>query len=103
MATQLRLVQEIIQNAVAATSADSWVPPIRLDVLAAPEKIVSDALLDPKRYGVIVRSDKCGGVLLPDIPQVTSTAQQLASARRKAAIRPDEPVELSRFEVMRYH
>jgi len=113
MATQLHLGQEIIHNAVAAATADQRVPPITLDDLAemdisvdaltAPEKIASDAQLDPKRYGVIVRSDKRGGVLLPDIPHLTCAEQQLATARRKAAIRPDEPAELYRSEVMRYH
>jgi len=39
----------------------------------------------------------------PDIPQVTTAKQQLTVTRRKAGIRPDEPVELDRFEVMRYH
>ena len=113
MATQLSLVHEIIQNAVAAATADPRFPPIRLndlaemdisvDVLSPPEKIASDAQLDPRRYGVIVRSGTRRGVLLPDIPQVTTAAQQLAISHRKAGIRPDEPVELYRFEVMRYH
>jgi AmmeMemoRadiSam system protein A len=113
LATQLSLVHEIIQNAVAAATADPRFPPITLDdlaemdisvdVLTSPEKIDSDERLDPKRYGVIVRAGQRGGVLLPDIPQVTTAAQQLAITRRKAGIRPDEPVELYRFEVMRYH
>jgi AMMECR1 domain-containing protein len=63
----------------------------------------SDEQLDPKRYGVIVRSGKRGGVLLPDIPQVTTAKQQLTITRRQAGIRPDEPVEIYRFEAMRYH
>jgi hypothetical protein len=32
-----------------------------------------------------------------------SAEQQLVIARRKGGIRPDEPVELYRFEVIRYH
>jgi len=48
-------------------------------------------------------TDELSAELLPDSPQVTTAKQQLAVTRRKAAIRPDEPVELYRFEVMRYH
>jgi AmmeMemoRadiSam system protein A len=111
--TQPSLVQEIIQNAVVAAIADPRFPPVRLDdmeeidisvdVLASPNKVESEAQLDPKRYGVIVRAGGRGGVLLPDIPQVTTVEIQVGIARRKAGIRPDEPVEIYRFEVTRYH
>jgi AMMECR1 domain-containing protein len=75
---------------------------ISIDVLASPEKLDNEAQLDPQRYGVIVRAGERGGVLLPDIPQVTTAEGQVAIARRKAGIRPDEPVEIYRFEVTRY-
>jgi AmmeMemoRadiSam system protein A len=111
--TQLHLGQEIIHNAVAAACADPRFAPVALDdleeidicvdVLTASEPVESDAQLDPKRYGVIVRAGTRGGVLLPDIPQVTTAEGQLAVARRKAGIRPDEAVEIYRFEVMRFH
>jgi MEMO1 family protein len=113
MATQLSLGQEIIQNAVAAATADPRFPPITLndmeemhicvDILTSPEKVEGTEQLDPVRYGVIVRAGTRGGVLLPDIPQVTTAEQQLAIARRKAGIRSDEPVEIYQFEVTRYH
>ena len=113
VATQPSLAQEIIQNAVAAATADPRFPSVSLDdmeeidisvdVLASPQKVESEAQLDPKRYGVIVRAGERGGVLLPDIAQVTTAESQLAIARRKAGIRPDEPVEIYRFEVTRYH
>jgi AMMECR1 domain-containing protein len=113
VATQPTLVQEIIQNAVAAATADPRFLPvtfgdmvdidISVDVLACPEKIDSEAQLDPKHYGVIVRAGGRGGVLLPDIAQVATVESQVAIARRKAGIRPDEPVEFYRFEVTRYH
>jgi AmmeMemoRadiSam system protein A len=113
VATQPSLVQEIIQNAVAAATADPRFPSVSLDdmdeidisvdVLASPQKVDSEEQLDPKRYGVIVRAGERGGVLLPDIAQVTTAESQLAIARRKAGIRSDEPVEIYRFEVTRYH
>jgi AmmeMemoRadiSam system protein A len=113
VATQPTLVQEIIQNAVGAATADPRFPPVTLDalediaisvdVLTPPEKVEGEEQLDPKRYGVIVRAGEYGAVLLPDIPQVTTVERQVAIARRKAGICPDEPVEIYRFEVTRYH
>jgi AmmeMemoRadiSam system protein A len=111
--TQPNLACEIIQNAVNAAIADPRFPPLTLveldgvtisvDVLTCPEKVDGIVHLDPQRYGVIVRAGPRVGVLLPDIPEVTSAEQQVAIARRKADIRPDEPVEIYRFEVIRYH
>jgi AmmeMemoRadiSam system protein A len=111
--TQPTLAQEILRNAVVAAVADPRFPPLTLDeldeveiavdVLAPPEKVTDTAQLDPRRYGVIVRAAERVGVLLPDIPQVTSVEAQLAIARLKAGIRPDEPVDIYRFEVTRYH
>jgi AmmeMemoRadiSam system protein A len=111
--TQANLACEIIQNAVHAAIADPRFPPLTLveldglkiavDVLTYPEKVDGIVHLDPQRYGVIVRAGPGVGVLLPDIPEVASAEQQVAIARRKAGIRPDEPVEIYRFEVMRYH
>ena len=56
-----------------------------------------------KRYGVIVTRGSRRGLLLPDLDGVDSPAQQVAIARQKAGIGPDEPVSLQRFEVVRHH
>jgi hypothetical protein len=111
--TQPTLAQEIMLNAVGAATADPRFPPVTLDdmadmdisvdVLALPEKVDSEVQLDPQRFGVIVRSGERRAVLLPGIPQVTTATVQVAITRRKAGIRPDEPVEIYRFEVTRYH
>jgi AmmeMemoRadiSam system protein A len=113
LATHLHLGQAIIYHAGAAARTDPRFPSVALDdltevdisvdVLTAPEKVENNAQLDPKRYGVIVRVGTRGGVLLSDIPQVTTADQQLAIACRKAGIGSDEPVEIYRFEAMRYH
>jgi len=113
VATQPNVILEIIQNAVSAATADPRFPPVILDemegidisvdILLPPERVENEAQLDPKRYGVIVRAGKRGGVLLPDIPQILTVERQMAIVRLKAGIRPDEPVELYRFEVMRHH
>lgn len=112
--TQSNVATEIIHNAISAATRDPRFPPVRpeelaglnvkVDVLTAPEPIASEAELDPKRYGVIVQ-DRQGwrrGLLLPDLEGVDTIEYQVSIARRKAGIGPNEPVQLSRFEVIRY-
>jgi AMMECR1 domain-containing protein len=111
MATQLTLVQEVIQNVVAAATADPRFPSvtreetaevhISVDVLAGQEQVEGVEQLDPTCYGVIVRAGQRRGVLLPDIAQVTTADLQVAIARQKAGIRPDTVMEIYRFEVVR--
>ena len=74
-----------------------------VDVLAAPEDIADESLLDVKEYGVIVTRGGRRGLLLPNLDGVDTVADQVAIARRKAGIGPDEPVSLQRFKVTRYH
>ncbi len=107
------VAEEIRQNAVSASTRDPRFPAITadelpyleysVDVLGAPEPIASEAELDPRRYGVIVSCRGKRGLLLPDLEGVDTVAQQVAIARRKAGIGPQEPVELQRFTVERHH
>ena len=109
---QPTVAQEVIQNAISAATRDPRFPPvqpeelegldIKVDVLTEPEPIDSMDQLDPKRYGVIVESDWRRGLLLPDLEGVDTVEYQVDIAMRKAGIRPDEPVQLYRFEVKRY-
>ncbi len=110
--TQASLAEEIIRNAVSASTRDPRFDPIRpdelkwleisVDVLGAPEDIASEAELDPKRYGVIVCRGGRRGLLLPDLEGVDTAEQQVAIARQKAGIGPEETVALQRFEVVRH-
>jgi len=103
---------EIIHNAVAAGVDDPRFWPVELeelpeiefsvDVLTEPEAVVSKDELDPKRYGIIVKSHGRTGLLLPDLEGVDSVDEQINIACRKAGISPGEPVKLYRFEVIRY-
>ncbi len=112
VATTASLVEEIIQNAISAATGDPRFEPVQadelselsvsVDVLGAAEPITSRAQLDPKKYGVIVRSGTKTGLLLPDLEGVDSVEEQLAIACRKAGIRPDEPYRIERFRVDRY-
>ena len=112
--TQANVAQEVIENAISAATRDPRFPPIvpeeladldiKVDVLGEPEPVDGLEELDPKRYGVIVKSarDWRKGLLLPDLEGVDTAEYQVDIARRKAGIRPDEPIELYRFEVVRY-
>jgi AmmeMemoRadiSam system protein A len=104
---------EIIYNAVAACARDPRFYPvapmelkdleISVDVLTKAEKISHKSELDVRRFGVIVVSKERRGLLLPDLEGIDSIDHQVAIARRKAGIDPDEPIDLYRFEVVRHH
>jgi AMMECR1 domain-containing protein len=66
------------------------------------EPVAGIEQLDPRRYGVLVESSFRRGLLLPDLPGVDTVEEQVAIARRKAGIEPEEKVKLYRFEVNRH-
>ena len=70
--------------------------------MTEPERIAGPEELDPKRYGIIVKSGMKKGLLLPDVEGVDTVEEQIDIARSKAGIYADESVELYRFEVKRY-
>ena len=107
------LADEIISNAISSATRDPRFFPVEenelelldcsVDVLCVPEEINDINELDPKRYGVIVESGECRGLLLPDLEGVDTAEQQVSIARQKAAITCHDPIKLYRFEVKRYH
>jgi AmmeMemoRadiSam system protein A len=109
------VAEEIIENAIASATRDPRFRPVHpqelddleisVDVLSDPEAVESEAELDPQIYGVIVTDPDNfrRGLLLPALEQVKTADQQVAIARQKAYIGPDEPVRLYRFRVIRYH
>lgn len=110
--TKETVAAEIIRNAVSASSEDPRFDAVRteeldsleisVDILSPPEPVTSHDELDPKRYGVIVTSGIRRGLLLPDLDGVRTVFEQLAIARRKGGIAPDEPCSIQRFTVTRY-
>ncbi len=111
-ATRENLAREIMANAVAAGFRDPRFPPldpselsrvqVSVDVLGEMEPVSGRQELDPRHYGLLVRSGSRSGVLLPDLEGVDTPEQQLLIARRKAGIDPDDPQELFRFRVERF-
>lgn len=112
LATQANLAEEIIRNAIAAATEDPRFPPISekelddlvysVDVLSKAEKVPDESHLDPAKYGLIVQSGYCRGLLLPDIDGVDTVEDQICIAKRKVGLPDDEPCELFRFTVTRY-
>ncbi len=109
---QKNVAEEVITNAVSASTRDPRFPPIdagelkeldySVDVLTTPEPVDDVSQLDPKKYGVIVEAGWRRGLLLPDLQGVDSAEYQIDICRQKGGIEPDEPVQLYRFEVKRY-
>ena len=107
------IAEEIIQNAISASTRDPRFPPVTVeevgrlvcsvDILGEAEPVSSLEELDVKRYGVIVTKGLRRGLLLPDLEGVDTVCEQVEIACRKAGIRPDEEgVNLARFEVIRH-
>ncbi len=111
--TKMNVAEEIIANAIEAATRDPRFPPVKkeeleelevsVDVLSKPRPVSSISELDAKKYGIIVSSSGRRGLLLPDLEGVDTPQQQIAICRRKAWIGDDEPIEIEKFEVRRYH
>lgn len=105
------IAEEIVHNAIEAGERDSRFNPVEkeelcnivysVDVLMPAEK-ASREDLDPKKYGVIVRSTSRSGLLLPDLSGVDTVDEQLEIALRKAGIGDHETYSIERFEVVRH-
>lgn len=105
------IAAEIISNAISAGTCDPRFEPVRADELDFIEysvDVLSEAVpavkseLDPKKYGVIVKSGRRSGLLLPDLDGVDNVEQQLEIACRKAGINPSEHYEIYKFTVERH-
>lgn len=111
-ATKDSLAEEIIANAISASTTDPRFDPItkdelpwldiNVDVLGDAEDIDSPDELDVKRYGVIVSNRFKRGLLLPDLDGVDTVEQQIRIAKQKAGINDNEKYSLQRFEVIRH-
>ena len=110
--TKDNLAEEIIANAISASTSDPRFDPItedelkwldiNVDILGDPEDIDSPDQLDVKRYGVIVTCGYKRGLLLPDLDGVDTVEQQISIARQKGGIGEHEHYSLQRFEVVRH-
>jgi AMMECR1 domain-containing protein len=76
-----------------------------VDVLGAAEEVNGPEDLDPKKYGLVVRTiDGRRALLLPDLEGVDTVEQQIRITCRKGGIDPvADQYRLFRFQVERHH
>ena len=109
-----RIADEIIENAISASTRDPRFDPIEVDelgfleisvdILGDAEQISSPDELDVKKYGVIVTKGMRRGLLLPNLDGVDTVEEQLSIAKQKAGLMPDERgCTLERFEVVSHY
>ena len=109
---QPSLAAEIVENAIGAASRDPRFLPLHaselpalscsVDVLTRPEPIAGLDALDPQRYGLVVVQQDRVGLLLPELPEITTVDAQYRACLQKAGITNPTNVALYRFEVTRY-
>lgn len=110
--TRENIADEIIQNAISASTRDPRFPSVKenelddlkisVDILGDPEPIHSMNELDTTTYGVIVTSGYRRGLLLPNLEGIDTPKKQVAIALQKAGIYPDENFQMERFKVIRH-
>lgn len=106
------IVEEVKANAINAGIHDPRFMPVQreelddleysVDVLQPPEPVKGIKELNPEKYGVIVRAGRKSGLLLPNLEGINTAEEQVRIARQKAGLGANEPIELERFEVVRY-
>lgn len=128
--THINITEEIIHNAIAAATEDYRFGPVRKDellnlsytvyILSEPELIKDIKELDPKKYGIIVKtapivssnstdvvfdghSPLKSGLLLPDLEGIDTTEKQVSIACQKGGIEPEkEKIIIYRFTVEKH-
>ena len=106
------LAMEIIENAIKAALKDPRFSPVTpqeisglnfsVDVIFPLERIEDTSDLDPKVYGLVVKSKGKQGVLLPNLEGVKSTEDQIKICQAKGRIKETDPQVMYRFKVDRF-
>ncbi len=108
------IAKEIIRNAIVAATEDYRFGPVRKSelpllsysvyLLNPPEKVQNQKELDPKIYGILVKTeDGRSGLLLPDLKGVDTIEKQISIACQKGGIDPvTDKISLYRFSVKKY-
>ncbi len=96
--TKENIAQEIIHNAIATATEDYRFSPIQEEelpylsytvyILNEPEPIKDAKALDPKKFGIIVKTKQKSGLLLPDLEGVDTIEKQISIACQKGGIDP---------------
>ncbi len=128
--TQKNIAEEVIRNAITAATEDYRFGAVKKEelpslsytiyILGEPELVKDIKELDPKKYGILVKTDPLSlsdetdvvfngrfpfksGLLLPDLEGIITPEQQIAVACQKGGIDPEkEKVLVYRFNVEKY-
>jgi len=111
--TKENIAEEIIANTIAAATEDYRFGPIQKEelpelsymvyILNKPELVKDIKELNPKKYGIIVKSGPRTGLLLPDLEGIKTTEKQISIACQKAGIDPaQEKILIYKFTVEKY-
>lgn len=111
--TKENIAEEIIYNAIATATEDYRFKPIELAelpslsymvyILNEPELIKDQNELNPKKYGIIIKTESGkSGLLLPDLEGVDTVPKQIEITCQKAGIYPLEKLTIYRFTVEKY-
>jgi len=112
--TEVNIAKEIIGNAIAAATNDYRFSPITekelpklsysVYVLEKPREIKSLDELDPKKYGILIKSETGkSSLLLPNLEGINTVEEQLSSVCHKCGVRLDsEKITILRFKAKKY-
>jgi len=113
--TKENIAQEIIRNAIAAALEDDRFEPVKKEelsflsyqvyILSDLELIKNISELDPKKYGIFVKTidGLKSGLLLPDLENINTVEKQALIACQKADIDPQkERIVIYRFTAEKY-
>ena len=111
--TRENIAEEIISNAIAAATEDYRFGPIQKEelpylsytvyILNKPEIVKDIKKLNPKKYGIIVKTFLKSGLLLPDLEGIDTVEQQISIACQKGGINLErEKIIIYRFAVEKF-
>lgn len=114
--TQDNIIEEVIQNAISASTEDYRFGSIQkqelpflsytVSILEKPELIKDRKELNPKEYGIIIKTldyPLKSALLLPDLEGVDTIEQQVSITCRKGEINPSkEKIIIYKFKVKKY-
>jgi len=111
--TKENITEEVISNAIAAATQDDRFGSVQKEelpglsytvyILSEPQPVKNFQEIDPKKYGIIVKSGLKSGLLLPDLWGVDTAEKQFLIACQKAGIDPiHEPVVVYKFTAKKY-
>ncbi len=111
--TKENIAKEIIDNTISAVSKDYRFGPIKEEelpylsysvyVLGELEKIENIKDLNPKKFGILIKSNSKSGLLLPDLEGIDTLEKQILAVCQKAGINPEnEKISIYRFSAKKH-